>query len=471
MTYSSAFNVVGTPELCAHWGYPCQSYSFNTSDNYKLQVHRIPNQKSSALPILLWHGLSNCSELFVSSSPARSLAFVLHDAGFDVWLANTRGNKYSFGHSKLDLNTWSGLSEYWSYSIDHLAEYDLPATVDFILNFTNSPKLNYIGFSQGSAIAFAALALDEELNHKINHVFGLAPAMKPKKIPNDFFNSIPPNYFYYFLGNGSFVPFVQHFHRIPAGIHINRSIIKSAMKLIFKWDLDKLGTTDRELLLFQNVFSPTSVQNFVHWFQILSNDRFAPYDRGDQPYRSVPLLAYPTKHITSKLTLYCGNLDNIADIEYLENALPCHTNIHFRDYEHLDFVWAVDAKEQVWDEIISIMNAETQADLAVNKFHTLGEDYSDIMNENIKTVPSSSPNQSLFGIIETESNITEKTILNQIEDILDDINLEDNIDEHRNVQQNSNCYDEKVSIDMIPVDSIANPHNQKLDDYALAADS
>ena len=33
--------------------------------------------------------------------PESSLAFVLADKGFDVWLANTRGTKFSQGHTSL----------------------------------------------------------------------------------------------------------------------------------------------------------------------------------------------------------------------------------------------------------------------------------------------------------------------------------------------------------------------------------
>lgn len=64
-------------------------------------------------------------------------------------------------------------------SIDDFAWHDIPDSINHILQVTKSKKLSYIGFSQGTAQAFAALSIHPELNEKVNVFIALAPAMSP----------------------------------------------------------------------------------------------------------------------------------------------------------------------------------------------------------------------------------------------------------------------------------------------------
>ena len=49
--------------------------------------------------------------------------------GYDVWLANSRGSKYSLGHKTLK---WKTSSEYWDFSFGSMAYYDLNTMARYI---------------------------------------------------------------------------------------------------------------------------------------------------------------------------------------------------------------------------------------------------------------------------------------------------------------------------------------------------
>lgn len=53
----------------------------------------------------------------------KSLAFRLATAGYDVWLGNNRGTKYSMGHTTLSNKD----KAYWEFSYTELGLYDAPA--------------------------------------------------------------------------------------------------------------------------------------------------------------------------------------------------------------------------------------------------------------------------------------------------------------------------------------------------------
>lgn len=144
-----------------------------------------------------------CSEAWVCNGED-SLAFILADAGFDVWLGNNRGNRYSGKHTRLRPSE----DEYWNFSLDEMARFDVPAMVDYVLKVTGREKLAYVGFSnvsggggggratsaagagtrrtdtclrlQGTAQCFAALSTQPDLQQKLSVFVALSAAIAVK---------------------------------------------------------------------------------------------------------------------------------------------------------------------------------------------------------------------------------------------------------------------------------------------------
>lgn len=57
-------------------------------------------------------------------------AFVAARAGYDVWLGNSRGNKYSKDHIKYDAY-WD--TEYWMFDWQQMGDGDIPAVTQYII--------------------------------------------------------------------------------------------------------------------------------------------------------------------------------------------------------------------------------------------------------------------------------------------------------------------------------------------------
>lgn len=94
-------------ELVESRGFSFEEHKVTTGDGYFLTLHRIANlqfrnHNNQLKPVLLNHGLAECSTFFLINSKedvlkkdktSNSLAFALAKLGHDVWLGNFRGNR------------------------------------------------------------------------------------------------------------------------------------------------------------------------------------------------------------------------------------------------------------------------------------------------------------------------------------------------------------------------------------------
>ena len=78
--------------------------------------------------------------------------------GYDVWLGNSRGTKYS----DKSFNDPQDEKERWAFTMHQMAIYDLQAELRTIEEETGSKLVTYLGLGQGSFLMLYALALLEE---------------------------------------------------------------------------------------------------------------------------------------------------------------------------------------------------------------------------------------------------------------------------------------------------------------------
>ncbi|KAG0668434.1 cholesterol esterase [Maudiozyma exigua] len=335
-------------EMCALFNISVEDHLVRTEDNYILTLHRIkPLQGTeNGKVVYLHHGLLMCSDVWCCQTDRnKNLPFVLHDLGYEVWMGNNRGNKYSTAH----LYHAPKSNKFWDFSIDEFACFDIPNSIEFVLDFCNVQKLICVGFSQGSAQMFASFSLNEKLNDKVSHFIAIAPAMTPKRLHNriaDTFAKSSPSLMYLFFGRNIILPSAVTWQRT---IHpkIFNKLIDIGNRILFNWKSNNI-TKEQKIACYAKLYSTTSVKSIVHWFQILRSQKFCMFEESDDMFNSLtrPYLVptFPTRtNIKIPILLIYGGNDLLVDIKVMKRNLPATSvfDVKVDNHEHLDLIWVL----------------------------------------------------------------------------------------------------------------------------------
>ncbi|KAI4258751.1 MAG: hypothetical protein L6R42_004910 [Xanthoria sp. 1 TBL-2021] len=388
---SSVANAADFVDLCSLFGYYAEEHVVQTGDGYLLGLHRLGWKKGeeglrvnagrgSLLKriIFLHHGLLMNSEVWVClTEKERCLPFMLVEKGYDVWLGNNRGNKYS----KKSIRSSPTSNAFWDFSMDQFAFHDIPDSIDYILATTAQLSLSYVGFSQGTAQAFAALSIHPTLNDKIDVFIALAPAMSPAGIHNGFVDALvkaSPDVLFLAFGRRSILSSATMWQAIlypPIFVRL----IDMSLAFLFNWGSKNISA-HQKLAAYPHLYSFTSTKSVVHWFQIIRNKSFQMYDDDVQAPLSLgaseryyKVAKFPTRNIKTPIVLVYGGSDSLVDIDVMLRELPKHTVAkEIPHFEHLDFLWAEHVETLVHPQVFEALEAYAGRDHLKQKYFTYG---------------------------------------------------------------------------------------------------
>ncbi|XP_004583625.2 lipase member K [Ochotona princeps] len=362
-------------QIISYWGYPYEKYDVVTQDGYILGIYRIPHgkecqRKPDPRPaVYLQHGVISSATDWISNLPNNSLAFLLADNGYDVWLGNSRGNTWSRKHLKLSPKS----SEYWAFSFDEMAKYDLPATINFITEKTGQEQLYYVGHSQGTTIAFVAFSINPELAKRIKIYFALAPVttLKYSQNPLKKLKTLPRRAVKILFGDKMFRSQTK-FDQFIATKVCNRKVFhRACSNFLFAmagFNAKNLNMSRLDVY-FSQTPAGTSVQNMLHWAQVANSGQFHGFDWGNPDQNNLhfqqptPPLYNITK-IEVPTAVWSGGQDIVADPKDIEILLPQIANlIYYKNipyYNHVDFYLGMDAPQEIYQDIIRLMKEYSQ---------------------------------------------------------------------------------------------------------------
>ncbi|KAK2588910.1 hypothetical protein KPH14_001768 [Odynerus spinipes] len=369
---NSSSNFVG---LVKQYGYPVEEHRVMTEDGYILTFHRIPDSPQSNSTrlnkpiVFLQHGALTSSMVWVILGPENSLAFLLADHGFDVWLGNIRGNTYGQLNIKFSMSD----KEFWQFSFHEHAIYDLPPLIDYVLDYTQSKKLTYIGYSMGTTMSYILLSTKPNYNEKLHLVISLAPVAYWIK------TSVPPILKFFLTAVMNIKPILEGegiYGIVPQSNLLSLSTMlcsdKSNLQYlcfallfsIFGNDPAQLNSTAVKKFS-ENYPAGGSFQVMYHYAQNYNTEKFQAYDYGYEGnikrYNQKIPPEYDLKKVSAPVVLIYGRNDalvptkNILELYKRLPNVPIIEAVPYKYFTHADFLLAIDVTRLINDRIVNLV--------------------------------------------------------------------------------------------------------------------
>lgn len=355
-------------EIANKYGQQAEEFDVMSEGGYILKVFHLPGDRTK--PLLFIHGAMDSSDSIIMRGNT-SLAVALVRDNYDVWAMNYRGNRYSRRHIKMDPDSDEA---FWNFSAHEIGFYDVPATIDFILNKTGEQRLSVIGYSEGTMATYLLGATRPEYNDKIKIAISMAPIC--------------------FIQNtglvmsfvlGAAAPAINvgliaiHSEEVLGHNSITKAIIDevcsekySGFQTCLQNGLYLLtGSNPNEIepeffpIILGHFPAGTSRMNLNHLVQISQSKTFSNYDYGTAKnmakYKRPTPPEYDLSKVTMKVALIVAKNDQIStikDVEKLRKQLP--NVVEYRvmknnAFNHVDYIWGKNTHKTLFPHIFGIL--------------------------------------------------------------------------------------------------------------------
>lgn len=325
----------------------------------------------------------------------RSLAFVLANNGYDVWLASARGSHQQVeahlhppflsmmknakkSHSK-NMTMGQSLLElfespfHWRFSFDEIIEHELPSQLDKILQVTKAPNVTLIAYSFSTMTVLPFLASRREYaRQKVHNMVLMAPMINHQgsnALFSYFYQNVcglAPDAMGAVIGTGFLLtrPARNLLLRLARSRRTRYGLVKFLVNLFAGFSGQYRTLLEPSVL--GHLFEETSFLQVKHFCQQVSAGQLQRYDHGRMKNLFVYGQANPfvynisNIHVDNWLLLSAGK-DNLAPPgsvrEIHERVWPKpeqHIEVH--GYNHLDLVAAMDNGAYVNLPILDYLN-------------------------------------------------------------------------------------------------------------------
>ncbi|KAK4886631.1 hypothetical protein RN001_002902 [Aquatica leii] len=363
------------PELLKKYGYPCEIHNVTSKSGYNLVIHRVPYGKEGSTTntrpaVYLQHGILSSSADWVLNQN-NGLLYSLLDAGYDVWMPNVRGTRYSRKHNTLDPD--KNAKQFWDFSWHDIAVDDVPSMIDYIIDHVKQEKIFYIAHSQGTTLFYVMCSELPEYNKKIRVMFSMAPIAWMGSMTSPLMKLIAMadwivGPFLELIGMYEFLPQNSFYATIGDILCGDNSLLQplcaNALFAICGFNKEQMNET-----LIPTIMGHTpagaATKQLLHYAQLHNSGQFRKWDYGFfgniDHYGTFTPPSYNLNKVTAPVYLHYSKndwLSSISDVTTLSrklNNVVGKFTVPDHKFNHVDYLYGIDAYKLLYARIISLM--------------------------------------------------------------------------------------------------------------------